>query len=243
MIHIAFLNESTTAPDADVLRYAQAIQHQVAYDVGPAWSLPRVSVVFVPKGRTVPKDYWQMVVLDTSDQAGALGYHDLTADGKPLGKAFAATDKEYGLNLSVTLSHEVLEMLGDPDINLWAMDYRDGWMHAYELCDAVESDTDGYIGVNGVALSNFVTPYFFTPQAADIPGAKFDHLGQLTQPFETRPNGYQSVIKLSSSDKVSQLERVGAPDAAPGARPGGGTRADRRLRRTEGGLLEPSRKR
>ena len=32
-----------------------------------------------------------MLVLDTSDQAGALGYHDVTPQGLPLGKVFAKT--------------------------------------------------------------------------------------------------------------------------------------------------------
>lgn len=241
-IRIAFQNESTVATDAEVADIARAIQHQVSYDAGPEWSLPRVQVVIVPKGGKPPKGYWQMVILDTSDQAGALGYHDLTAEGLPLGKAFAATDKEYGLALSVTVSHEVLEMLGDPEINRWALDYRDGRLHSMELCDAVEADTDGYIGVNGVLLSNFVLPAFFEPQATGRPGARFDHLGQLREPFQTRKGGYQSVIKLSGADNVSQIqaERIGAPKAEPESRPGGGTRADRRHRRAAGESLVKS---
>jgi len=50
------------------------------------------------------------VILDDSDQAGALGYHDLTSDGLPIGKVFAASDLKAGTSWTVTASHELLEM-------------------------------------------------------------------------------------------------------------------------------------
>ena len=56
--------------------------------------------------------------LDDSDQASALGYHDMTSEGLPLGKVFGTTNLKFGTNWTVTASHELLEMLGDPSINL-----------------------------------------------------------------------------------------------------------------------------
>ena len=55
--------------------------------------------------------------MDDSDQAGALGYHDLTSAGLPMGKVFARTDLQNNLSWTVTVSHELLEILGDPMIN------------------------------------------------------------------------------------------------------------------------------
>jgi hypothetical protein len=38
--------------------------------------------------------------------------------GFPIGKVFAASDLKAGTSWTVTASHELLEMLGDPNINL-----------------------------------------------------------------------------------------------------------------------------
>src|SRR5882672_9437152 len=90
---------------------------------------------------------WWMGMFDTADQAGALGYHDLTTAGLPIGKVFAKTTLDAHDLVFVTLSHEVLEILGDPDINLIVQ--KGGRGYSYEVCDAVEDDSLGY-DINGV---------------------------------------------------------------------------------------------
>ena len=88
-----------------------------------------------------------MAILDDSDQAGALGYHDLTSEALPLDKVFAGTDLKYGYTWSVTARHQLLEMLADPNINLSVLlqtTETAGTLYAYEVCDACESDNDGY---------------------------------------------------------------------------------------------------
>src|SRR6266571_4314023 len=66
---------------------------------------------------TAEKDTsWWLVILDTSDVADALGYHDFTPAGRPIGKVFAQSDIMDNLEWTVTASHELLEMLADPDI-------------------------------------------------------------------------------------------------------------------------------
>jgi len=75
-------------------------------------------VKFVPQGDSPAAGSWWLVSLDDSDQASALGYHDMTSEGLPLGKVFGTTNLKFGTNWTVTASHELLEMLGDPSINL-----------------------------------------------------------------------------------------------------------------------------
>lgn len=87
-----------------------ALQFQVTHHFSPAWGIT-ADLNFITKGRVPRKKAWQIVILDNSDQAGALGYHDMTKDGLPIGKVFAKTDQRYGLKWSVTASHEILEML------------------------------------------------------------------------------------------------------------------------------------
>src|SRR6266581_3514657 len=97
------------------------------------------------------------------DFAGALGYHDLTKQGLPLGKVFAGSDMKLGYNWTVTASHELLEMLADPDINLTAFvqdSDTSGILYAYETADACEADEYGY-KIDGVLVSDFVFPSWF----------------------------------------------------------------------------------
>ena len=125
-IKIAVFTRTKLISDSDLQTCVAALQTQITRDFAPAWGVD-AELVFVPQGKQPPPKTWQVGVFDNSDQAGALGYHDLTDDGFPLGKVFAATDAQYGSSWTVTASHEVLEMLIDPDINLYASSpARDG---------------------------------------------------------------------------------------------------------------------
>ena len=86
-------------------------------DFAPAWGVD-ADLTFVPKGSKPSASSRWLVVLDNSDQAGALGYHDITNAGLLIGKVLAGSDIQYAYNWTGTASHELLEMLGDPDINL-----------------------------------------------------------------------------------------------------------------------------
>src|SRR5437764_113986 len=100
-IPIAIINESSVVSDADAQAATDALQIQVTRDFAPVWGV-NAQLTFFPTGSTPPKGSWWLVLLDNSDQAGALGYHDVTSDGLPLGKVFAATDLQYNLKWTVT---------------------------------------------------------------------------------------------------------------------------------------------
>lgn len=132
---------------------------------------------------------WPLYLIDDSDQAGALGYHDIDASGNPILKVFVKDTLAAGESVTVDLSHELLESLADPFCDLCAQD-ANGTIWAYEVCDAVEEET---YQINGVTVSNFVLPrYFESPAAAGVSRETFDQLGTLTQPFSLAPGGYLS---------------------------------------------------
>jgi hypothetical protein len=116
-IQISVINESTVLTDAEVTPVVSALQKQVTNDFGPVWGTA-AQLTIIPKGTQPPTGSWWLVMLDDSDQANALGYHDLTTEGLPIGKVFVASDLKAGTSWTVTASHELLEMLGDPNINL-----------------------------------------------------------------------------------------------------------------------------
>ncbi|MGH8711666.1 MAG: hypothetical protein ACREVA_10200 [Burkholderiales bacterium] len=80
-----------------------------------------------------------MVFLDDADQPGALAYHDLTPDGLPQSKVFVKTTLENNDLVSVSASHELVEMLVDPAINLMTTGPDPKTIYAYESADPVEA--------------------------------------------------------------------------------------------------------
>jgi hypothetical protein len=195
-IKIAFTNLSTVLKDAEVQAAIKPLQMQISRDFAPIWGV-EADLSFVAKDTKPPPKTWVIGVFDDSDQAGALGYHDLTEDGLPLGKVFARTDIQYNSAWTVTASHELLEMLADPDINLYAL-LQNGIeisFYAYEVCDACEADEFGY-KINGTLVSDFVYPPWF--EGFRKPGStQFDQQNQITKPFDLLKDGYISVFDVS----------------------------------------------
>lgn len=189
----------SSVSDQEVAAIVHALEQQVAQHFGPAWHIG-AHFEFVPSNKTPPAGAWLVALLNNSDQAGALGYHDLTPDGFPLGKVFAGTDRQYGQSVSVTLSHEVLEMLADPWINLTAQ-ADDGKFYAWESCDAVEDDSLAY-EIGGVLVSAFVTPEWFGHGAGEVCYPS----GRVQQPFELAKGGYIGVFDPASGQGWTQLQ-------------------------------------
>lgn len=129
---------------------------------------------------------------DEVDIENALGYHALNYRGIPYGFVFRRLSEQIGEPWSVTLSHEVLELAIDPEVNLLAQgphpdpnENRRTVYHWYELCDAVQTDT---YTIDGIEVSNFVLPLYFT----DGEEQKYhnDFLGLSLESFGVRNGGY-----------------------------------------------------
>ena len=187
---IAIINASTVLQDADFQPVVDALQKQVSGDFADLWNRD-AALVFVPKGQAPDPDAWPVIVSDTVTMAGALGYHDITAAGNPVGKVGAKTTMDDGGRWEVTLSHEVLEMLGDPDIVRTVFVQQSAWRSiivAYEACDAVEEAT--YL-IDGVPVSDFVTQEWFDLGRT---GGQYSFLNTVQRPLQLAPGGYISVF-------------------------------------------------
>lgn len=230
-IQIAVINQSTVLTDADVSAAVPALQAQIHRDFAPAWGID-ADLTFVGGGAQPAAGQWWAVVLDNSDQAGALGYHDLTSEGLPVGKIFAGTDAQYGSKWTVTASHEILEMLGDPDINQTVFAQSSdtaGILYAYENCDACESDPYGY-DIDGVTVSDFVYPAWF--ETFRQPNStQFDYQKQITAPFQLLPGGYIGTYNVTSGSGWTQITADQAPHTYQMRAPVGSRRERRRTTR------------
>lgn len=238
-IQVALINASTVVADSDVQEAMGALQTQVHRDFAPIWGID-ADLEFVPKDVDPPSGAWWLVVLDDSDQAGALGYHDVTNQGLPLGKAFAKSDIDGGYIWTVTVSHELLEMLVDPGINLATFVEQSsggaGVLYAYEVCDACEADQYGY-KIDGITVSDFVCPSWF--ESFWAPGAsQFDYQNQIQRPFELLPGGYIGVYNVFAGAGWQQLTAQAAGAFLHQTRARVGSRRERR--RTARSQWQPS---
>jgi hypothetical protein len=208
---IALTNVSTCISDAQVEAILPSLQRQVSLDFRVYWDID-CALTLLSNGQPLTTGGWQIVLTDNPDQAGALGYHEMTIHGTPLGKVFAGLDVESGSSWTVTLSHELLEMLADPWIN-WCAQGSDGRIYALEVCDAVESDSLGY-EIDGVLVSDFITPSWFERTEAD----RIDFKKQVSKPMELAPGGYVSVLDPGGGWTQITAEGTGGPEAPAGSR-------------------------
>jgi len=206
MLKMAIIIESSVVPTTDMEPFVEAMQMQVSQDFFPAYNLD-ATLRLITDIRVLQPDEWLTIILDNSDQAGALGYHLVAPNGQPMAKVFAKSDQSYGLLWTVTASHEILETLADPYTNLMCVNplARQPYLIAYEVADPVEADLSGYTvmvgGTHKVTLSNFVLPSWFEPQGV----GPYDHQSQLTKPFSIAKGGYVSTMPLNPPYRWQQV--------------------------------------
>jgi hypothetical protein len=191
--HVQLVHACSAAVVAwrDAQRVARALQRQVREHFGPAYGVD-ATVEAVPRGRQ-DAAAWQVALVDDAVDADADGWHELTARGLPLGKVYAkAVLAECG-GWSTTASHEVLELLADPDMSLAVLVYgaRGSRLFAYEVCDPVQDDRYAY-SIGGVRVSDFVYPAWFESFRARR-SARFDHAGACDRPLQVLAGGYAQV--------------------------------------------------
>lgn len=205
---ISIQNLSTVFTDAQAQALLKAWQADLPAFCD-AWGIAVPQLALVPKNAPPPPGAWVMALMDNADQAGALGYHDLTADHLPLGKAFLKTTVQAGDQPTVTADHEMKEMLVDPNCDrttIFGTSKKKGFAYAYEVCDACEDDSFGYT-VGGVLLSDYVLPAWFD---VGFPGP-YDKGGHIQKPLTLLKGGYIGVLPLKDPSAWTQLTQEKYP--------------------------------
>jgi hypothetical protein len=208
---IYVVNKSSQVSDADVKTMTLACSKQLAVHVAPLHNLPTVAVTFLANGAPLPSKQARVItVMDTLDDAEALGYHTEDAGDHIWGVVGTKAAMDQGAkaltgkySISSILSHEVAEMFVDPFCNGWA-DTGKGYLIAYEVADPVEND---FYLLDGVAVSNFVSAAWFNPMAAKTD--QLDYMGRLTRPFTMTRGGYWV---QSKAGKATQKFGEGMPE-------------------------------
>lgn len=179
---IALLNDRG-AMDAAAFEFAvEAIRIQLVRDFLPAWQgylpvkRPLEVCGYTGSKDLAPGSFAPIQIVGTMD-AGILGDHG----------GIEVTGSAWGRSLpdSMVMSHEALELAGDPFGNRWVR-LPNGLVTALEVCDAVENDHYTITATIGrasrdVEVSNFVYPAFFGEGVGQL-----DHLGLCAEPGDNR---------------------------------------------------------
>jgi hypothetical protein len=226
--------------DEQVQEAIRVINRQINEDFEPYWSLGAKLRLEGKSGSRPQKQNSAdmrgdaiLYLWDKTDVPDALGYHDTNNRGIPYGFVFTELSASMGENWTVTLSHEALELLADPEVNLLVAgphpaNPKKDVFHWYEMCDAVQAET---YKIDNVEVSNFVLPLYFT--GGEEAGGRNDFLGQnhngkTLKSFGVNPGGYVGFFNPETGehetfsvkgDKVA-AQRLEAKSQAKGARRG-----------------------
>jgi hypothetical protein len=193
--------------DAEIQDAIRGVNRQIHDDFAPYWGMDATLRLEGHAGR--PSDSLAesgenladmrgdalIYVWHPVDLRGALGYHARNFLGIPYGFVFPQVSQQLNEPWPVSLSHEALEMIADPEVNLLVMGPHPAnpggvVFYWYEMCDAVQAES---YEVDGVPVSNFLLPLYFT--SSDEAGSRNDFLnlaprGRTLRSFGVNPGGY-----------------------------------------------------
>lgn len=178
-----YLTNQSPYPGEKMPGLVQALNLQLQQDLKPIWGIDAQAVWADP-----PEGARSLRILpDFSSQPRAwhkcTGFHTTGTQGYV---DFAECENE--LVFTVTVSHEILEMLTNPNVS----------PTGYEICDPVDSRNYAYAPTGtAVMVSDFVFPRFYMPAS---PGP-WDMTGQVREPLRPAPGG-QIFAQLAAAGKL-----------------------------------------
>jgi hypothetical protein len=186
---------------------AAAINLQVMRDLPQFWNV-QATVRYLPDATNLPAGVWP-VQLVRSLPPGEGGFHS-DRHNQPFAKVIA---RPGNASWTIDASHETIEMLVDPygsrtqssnAIEIVGGKIQGGtgqFNYVVEACDPCEANNYGYT-VNGVVVSDFITPHFYDPVATQ--GTRYSFTGAVKAPRQILPGGYISFVNLQT-DKLQQI--------------------------------------
>jgi hypothetical protein len=197
-MRLTIANISKSIPTADFRTTVRAIARQVREDFSDEWGVTATlrATALSLKG-DVPVDGKHDAIIYVGDASqdpttgveGALGYHSRNHGSIPYGFIYLDICAEYGELWTTTLSHEVLELLGDPTAALTVTGpapkgHKGSVYYDLEVCDPTQGDS---YKIDGVEVSNFVGKSYF----GLVGGSGHTNFLELPlKPFGVRPKGY-----------------------------------------------------
>jgi|NGEPerStandDraft_6_1074524.scaffolds.fasta_scaffold18755_2 hypothetical protein len=205
------LVDMTGKIDVDLIHSAAiALNLQVTRDLPQFWPVT-ATVFYLPNPKKIPAGVWPVQLVKTlpPDEGG---FHS-DKHKQPYAKVIASAEDT---TWTIDVSHEILEMLVDPygnrmqssvAIEIVGGKIQDGtgqFGYLVEACDPCEDNSYAYT-INGVAVSDFITPHFYDPMVT--PGTRYSFTGAIKGPRQILPGGYISWVN-AQKDEWQQLMYV-----------------------------------
>jgi hypothetical protein len=191
---------------------AAALNIQAVRDLPQYWNV-RATVRWLQDPTQLPTGVWP-VFLVAKLPPGEGGVH-LDKNNQPYALVIGTPDSA---DWTIDASHETLEMLVDPAgsrmqvseaIKIEGNDVVDQpgqYSYLVEACDPCEGNQYAY-GINGVAVSDFITPHFYDPVLTK--GTRYSFGGNIERPRQVLPGGYISFVD-PDNDHMEQILFLGS---------------------------------
>jgi hypothetical protein len=219
-IHVALVRYHTddNVDRGTFLRVAAALQVQLTRDFTPIWGIPAVVSAFESLEDVSPACIPLLIVKPGTLDPRFHGFH-VTEGDQSIGLVEARRD------WSLAASHELLEIACDPagerkvpgeslrdsadpgELTPLADRYRSlqGQVsYLVEVCDPCQSDEFAYT-VDGVLVSDFVTPRYYDPQRKG--SGSYSFTGAVTEPLQVLEGGYVSWYTSLKGAPIWQANR------------------------------------
>jgi hypothetical protein len=192
-VHVALVDDTGEISASDLAAMAGAMSEQIQHDFSPVWHV----AASVGAYASAPAGTWAVHIQKQLDQPGALGYH---TDDQHQPVSFVELTADW----TVTVSHEVLEMLADPwgsrihkavlpagvesDFGQFGLSSENARVsYLLEVCDPCEATQ---YSVGGHQLSDFLLPTWYRTNPR--PAVAYSQAGGCQKPREVADGGYVS---------------------------------------------------
>jgi hypothetical protein len=208
MVQVGLVDKTGEINPELIQSVAAALTIQVSRDLAPFWNV-QASVTYQPNPMKIPAGVWP-VFLVKSLPPGEGGFH-LDQHNQPYAEVIASAQSD---EWTIDASHETVEMLVDPAGNRLQNsiaiavegkqieDTSGEFAYLVEACDPCEADNFAY-SIQGVAVSDFITPHFYDPVATA--GIRYSFTGAITRPRDILAGGYITWVN-QETDEVQQLQ-------------------------------------
>ncbi len=211
--HVALVPyEKELVATQELLHVAAALQTQLTRDVNPLWDVVGIVSPFAALP-DVPPGYLPLVIVAN----GSLETRERAFHFAPGGQPLALLEHRQAAGWSLAASHELIEMICDPwgnrTVRGSSLESSQGQVeYLVEVCDPCQHST--YL-INGVTVSDFVTPLYYGPVAAD--GQRYSFTGSVKRPRQLGPGGYISWRAGGLDAQIWQAtaDKNGKPHVAP----------------------------
>lgn len=222
---IYIVNHASHVDPQELQDVVEAVQFQVSRHFAPAHGTD-ARLILLPFGEMAPLGAWRLTMVNKPpEDSSDIGDHYVGQDGVPYAEIYVDLAKQDHIDWSITVSHEILEILANPYLDRCVMVPDTGYprlpnvnyvMYFYEVCDPCQDAAFAYdITVSSgrtVKVSDFALESWFRTRFTCPSGTRFSFKNNLKGPLILAPGGY--IFSMPLPVPANSWQRWNAPAGA-----------------------------